>query len=766
MLIFWVALAPTASTAAAAVLDHPVIAAVQTAGVTASDEWILLYNPADAPVALSGWSMQYKSAVGATWIRKNFPEEAFIPASGWFLIGRPETVSAPTTTLASAPFSVTVSSTMTQSTFSLAGEGGNIFLVAATGTLKSATSTSVVDRVGYGTGDSFEGAATGEGAAASAPPIGKFLLRRQDEIGNFLDTDNNVDDFFVWEPPTSNPPASDPQLPAFILQSPTSSPPDAGVIVPPQNIFINELMADPLPDDDEWIELYNKGDASVSLEGWRLEDASRAKTFLHGNVNANDFFVVNAIKGHLNNDGDDVYLFNSEERIIDFVRYGKVSEKSDGAEKPGDGQALSRVMDGLDSNRDPLDFAVTDAPTPNAPNKIVRLSYANSSDKTPTTGFEPRRLTPLNFKPRLVIQYDGAGALGDAFSFDASESTDADDDTLAFLWRFDDGFTATSSLTSYIFGATGSHRVLLSVSDGPHTVTKTVKVRVTAPPDETDTVIVNAATGKKTIAKKSSQKLAAADGNVTLRGIVLAAPDIIGSREIPLLLLPTSTERAAIILRNKKDRQKFAPGDIISATGRSGEHNGIMRLTNVAPLGIKKISDGMAPEPEELNINELDENYYGKLIRLHGVISEIKSPRFYLADGGSEITVYLREPAKIPKSAIKKDAVTTVTGIFLPSADGDQVLPRSKSDIILEMADAPSSTPLTILNNNERGRARQYLALLTGGAIGTFGAVRIVKKIRRKRNEAAPIGAARGATQSNAPVQKNESGASSPISAA
>ena len=69
--------------------DHLVISEVQTRGlVGANDEFIELYNPTDSSVSIDGWSVQYKSASGTTFLRHDLPAVS-IPAGGYFLLTRP-----------------------------------------------------------------------------------------------------------------------------------------------------------------------------------------------------------------------------------------------------------------------------------------------------------------------------------------------------------------------------------------------------------------------------------------------------------------------------------------------------------------------------------------------------------------------------------------------------------------------------------------------------------------------------------------------------
>src|SRR5258708_15990363 len=67
-------------------------------GATYKNDFIELYNPTSSPVSLSGWSVQYTSAAGTTWLVTNL--SGSIAAHSYYLIqeaaGAGGTASLPT----------------------------------------------------------------------------------------------------------------------------------------------------------------------------------------------------------------------------------------------------------------------------------------------------------------------------------------------------------------------------------------------------------------------------------------------------------------------------------------------------------------------------------------------------------------------------------------------------------------------------------------------------------------------------------------------
>ncbi len=64
-------------------------------------------------------------------------------------------------------------------------------------------------------------------------------------------------------------------------------------------------------------------------------------------------------------------------------------------------------------------------------------------------------------------------------TFDASESTDPNNDPLTFNWNFDDGSTATGVSVSHTFNSYGDYNVVVTVSDGEFTDDASIIINIT-----------------------------------------------------------------------------------------------------------------------------------------------------------------------------------------------------------------------------------------------------------------------------------------------
>jgi hypothetical protein len=109
-------------------------------------------------------------------------------------------------------------------------------------------------------------------------------------------------------------------------------------------VVINEIMYNPLGDDPEWIEIHNRTNAPVDLLNWKVSNSQTdEKVILNSNnlvLQPNDYFVIAADTlstqlfsdlpstvlytkkfPSLKNNGDDIYLYDMNDKFIDMVPY-------------------------------------------------------------------------------------------------------------------------------------------------------------------------------------------------------------------------------------------------------------------------------------------------------------------------------------------------------------------------------------------------------------------------------------------------------------
>ena len=88
------------------------------------------------------------------------------------------------------------------------------------------------------------------------------------------------------------------------------------------NVAINEIMYNPAS-GNEWVELFNSGDSTVNLTGWVIKDAAN-NTFgdlTNVEIPPGEYVVVEETGAVLNNDNDEVHLFDDSMTEVDNATY-------------------------------------------------------------------------------------------------------------------------------------------------------------------------------------------------------------------------------------------------------------------------------------------------------------------------------------------------------------------------------------------------------------------------------------------------------------
>ncbi len=145
---------------------HVVVNEVQVAGASASDEFVELYNPCAAAVAMSGWRLAYRSTSGTSDLTLIDLSGFTIPADGYLLF-------------AGAGFTGTSDGSIGGATGALSGSAGGVAI--------RNEANAIVDSVGYGGATN----AFVESSAVAVPGSGMSIARKP----NGVDTNVNSADF-------------------------------------------------------------------------------------------------------------------------------------------------------------------------------------------------------------------------------------------------------------------------------------------------------------------------------------------------------------------------------------------------------------------------------------------------------------------------------------------------------------------------------------------------------------------------------------------
>ncbi|MBU0570141.1 lamin tail domain-containing protein [Patescibacteria group bacterium] len=301
------------SPALSATADHVVISEIQIDVITATDEFVELYNPTSSPINMEGWRLTRKTSTG-TQSNLVLSISGTIPAHGYFLIAHPNYDG---TTTSDLPYSA-ISNSIT----------GNNSVI-----LYSDAGTTEVDMVHMDDAIIPEGtpietpepSTSIERKASNSSTVVSMAIGGSDELlGNGEDTNNSHDDFLARdvpqpqnssspteipsEEPTTTPtptpvPTGDPTPTPIPTETPTPTPTVTNSIV------ISEVQIAGATTTDEFIELYNPTSSSVDMEGWRLTrktssgNQSNLVLSISGVIPAHGYFLI----AHPNYDGTTTY---------------------------------------------------------------------------------------------------------------------------------------------------------------------------------------------------------------------------------------------------------------------------------------------------------------------------------------------------------------------------------------------------------------------------------------------------------------------------
>jgi 5'-nucleotidase len=181
------ALAPTgALPAAVTAQSHVVINEAYlnggSAGASYKNKFVELYNPTNADVSLDGWSLQYRPGTGTAAPANVAPLAGTIKAGGYYLVNGGSNGANGRDLPATDYAATTINPAAGAGTVILSDQAAKLPADLPTGSLLG--QPGIVDLLGYGTSNTFEG------AAATAASVSTSLNRT-----GGADTDNNAADF-------------------------------------------------------------------------------------------------------------------------------------------------------------------------------------------------------------------------------------------------------------------------------------------------------------------------------------------------------------------------------------------------------------------------------------------------------------------------------------------------------------------------------------------------------------------------------------------
>ncbi|MEK6753629.1 MAG: lamin tail domain-containing protein [Chloroflexota bacterium] len=455
------------------------ISEVAWAGTAAfpDDEWIELYNPGAINVDITGWRLASSDTT------PDINLVGIIPAGGYFLLERDDD---------SVIFDITADQIYSGA---LANGGETLTLYSPT--------SAVIDT------------ANGNGGAWSAGS--DVTLGSMERIGILPDSDsawftndgvmrngldNNEDP--IWGTPKSGnsstptptatitpsptntlTPSRTATVTSTITRTPTKTPTSAVV----QSIIINEIAwggtASGLS-DDEWMELYNPGNKSINLSGWRLSAADGTPNILlSGSIAPDGYFLLERgatltdnttvanmaasqiyTGNSLENEGETLTLYDGSNRVIDTANVNAgpwpagtasstyASMERDGTSAENDGSWHSNTgvkRNGTTANGGNIlgtprtSNSITFTPTPSrTPTRTRTITPSRTPSRTPSAPPPPPRPYINEILPRPGFDWNQDGRV-DVYDEFIEIKNEGPVDFNMKGWRLDDSAIAGSS---------------------------------------------------------------------------------------------------------------------------------------------------------------------------------------------------------------------------------------------------------------------------------------------------------------------------------
>jgi hypothetical protein len=409
---------------------------VQIAGEVSDDEFIELYNPNNIPVDISNWQLRRKTESGSVSSIKVFAKDTLVAPYSYYLWAN----------------SKGIFSSIADATTSSSALASNNSIALYT---KSGTDGILIDSISWGKGGLFQETDTAQITPLKNESLlrgtsGSWIITKPSNPKNSHSDPSSPTPIVIPTPkpepslpPTPPSPEATPVPPVI---SPTPTPlPEPPLVVPLNTtISISEILPNPLPPDEEFIELYNQSDEPVDISGWTLHDASKTGKYT--------FKAKTTIKPH-------EYLVTPKS-VFKFAL--------------NNSNETLTLLDAIDNNIHTLTYKKS----------IAGVSQNVLGDTTLRGGVPtPGKANQVNDLPKTRVRVPKVGFVDFKITFDA-RGKDSETKKLKYVWEFGDGHKSYQEQPTHTYTEKGAYKVTLTTKDEQDEVTETfiLKIKKYIPP--------------------------------------------------------------------------------------------------------------------------------------------------------------------------------------------------------------------------------------------------------------------------------------------
>ncbi|MFA6304139.1 MAG: lamin tail domain-containing protein [Patescibacteria group bacterium] len=521
-------------------------------------------------------------------------------------------------------------------------------------------------------------------------------------------------------------------------------------------IIINEILPNPNGSDtnDEFIELYNRGNQPVNLANWKLQDSSTKQFAITSAkyqstiIPAFGYFVVYSKESGiaLNNDGDQVRLYQSDGILLESMAYFEEAKSNWAYAKDGGS------------------FVWTLEPTPGNSNSIKTQVIAPQSSSTVVYVNQPTNQVPgiLNTDANIAIglvidkaKYQGLRInefLPNPQGADALEWTelynDSNNDLALGGFKLDDEeggsrpyiFLASTTLAakdylvinkvvskislnndadsvrlswpdnqimqevSYEKSQEGQSYNYSELDDEWFWSASITPGALNFKPEVSQAEEVNKINNQIDIEEKNYVELneiqSLSKGElVTIKGVVIAELGQVYKKSFYLAVFDEAdkkvfSEQAVEIYLGSAPLQQIHIGDVVELSGKISITKDRARINLSKDSQVLVLDHLKDIQPSVINIQDLQDDLLGALIQINGQLIKKQSGRLIVADDNGEIRVDVKEGVKEAAVNFKEGDYVSITGILVLGTDGYRLFPRTVNDVVtFQVLGASETTP-------------------------------------------------------------------------
>jgi uncharacterized protein YdeI (BOF family) len=465
------------------------------------------------------------------------------------------------------------------------------------------------------------------------------------------------------------------------------------------HLVINEIYPNQIYGgaDSEWAELFDQTNSISDLSNYSLIKITGSGTEYKKPLSStvcqknDNYFVCDLGVNWLANNGATLVLRNGSLEI-DKVVFGSLTEN---APIPSQGQSISRIPNGQDTDIDSNDFQIV--PTTKGDENILPppITYSdkvfiNELLPEPATGSVDEFIELYN-PDTAPFTFTDAGWQLDDIAGGSSPYTIPEGTTIPAS-----GYLAFyHSATGISLNDTGDSARLLDPNgdlkdtiiydkairgqsyskfeDGWHWsttltpgLTNLLTIETVIP--DTDPVIP---TETIAVAKTLADETA-----VIVSGTVSVAPNTLSAQYFYI----EDDSGGLQIYNYDKAFPALKPGDIIQVTGSMATYYNERRLKTDLISDIVITGSRPPPEPLETTINDLNPDLTGRYIEVTGTVSKTSGDTFYI-HGSGELKVIIRSSTGIDKPRMAVGDRVEIAGIYSLSGSDYRILPTVQDDV-------------------------------------------------------------------------------------